>query len=84
MTAAASLSAFLAYNTKPAHSLATIFFLANLAIAASGYVTILFADDPTARSKTTGANKRTSAFIFGNKAAASKIKQRWRAEKKGQ
>lgn len=80
LTAAASISSFLAYNTRPFHSLATVFFLANLSVALAGYVGILFANDYV--SKTTGADKRTSAFIFGNKSAASKIKKTWKAENK--
>jgi hypothetical protein len=38
---------------------------------------IVFANS-TAISKTTGADKHTSAFIFGNKAAASSQKKKLR------
>jgi hypothetical protein len=34
-------------------------------------------------SKTTGADKRTSAFLFGNKSAASVQKKQWKKEEKG-
>jgi hypothetical protein len=35
-------------------------------------------------SKTTGADKRTSRFIFGNKAAASAQKKAWKKERGAQ
>ncbi|KAH6918516.1 hypothetical protein BKA70DRAFT_1416510 [Coprinopsis sp. MPI-PUGE-AT-0042] len=79
LTAASSISSFLAYNTYPFHSLAALFFIANLVVALAGYVAILFSNEYV--SKTTGADKCTSAFIFGNKSAASKIKKTWKAEK---
>lgn len=82
MAAASSICSFLAYNTTPSHALATVFFLANLIVALAGFYTILFANDFTYRSKTTGADKRTSAFIFGNKSAASQIKKAWKADKR--
>ncbi|EAU88499.1 hypothetical protein CC1G_04205 [Coprinopsis cinerea okayama7 len=78
LTVASSLSTFLAYNTNPPHSFATTFFLANLILAGSGWIMILFPTEDL--SKTTGADKRTSAFIFGNKSAASRIKKAWRRE----
>lgn len=33
-------------------------------------------------SKKTGADKHTSAFLFGNKTAASKQKKEWKAAQK--
>lgn len=40
---------------------------------------ILF-NGPTVRSKKTGADKHTSAFLFGNVNAASVQKKKWRKE----
>lgn len=36
------------------------------------------------RSKKTGADKHTSAFMFGNKSAASSQKKEWRKEHKAE
>jgi hypothetical protein len=40
-------------------------------------IQIVFAGPPLL-SKKTGADKRTSAFIFGNSSAASVLKKEWR------
>ncbi|KAF8910980.1 hypothetical protein CPB84DRAFT_1071798 [Gymnopilus junonius] len=68
------VSALFAYNTTDVGSLATIFFLISLIIGLWGSWEILFANSASF-SKTTGADKHTSAFIFGNKTAASSQKK---------
>ncbi|KAG8713490.1 hypothetical protein FRC11_011979 [Ceratobasidium sp. 423] len=73
--------AFLAYN-KPVDevgSLGFLVFMGNGLCALYGSYLILF-NGPTVRSKKTGADKHTSAFLFGNKNAASVQKKKWRKE----
>lgn len=87
LTLGSSISAFLSYNTTSAvGSLATFFFLSQLALSLWGFYSLLFGNEPADlhRSKTTGADKRTSSFIFGNKAAASIQKKEWRKRMKGE
>ncbi|KAF5315889.1 hypothetical protein D9611_004748 [Ephemerocybe angulata] len=79
LTIGSSLSAFLSYNSTTVGSLATLIFLSQLVLSMWGVYSLLFGDEPLHlhRSKTTGADKRTSAFIFGNTAAASSQKKEW-------
>ncbi|KAF9564594.1 hypothetical protein CPC08DRAFT_660055 [Agrocybe pediades] len=74
LSIACLLSAFCSYNTNDVGSLSTIFFLVNLAIGLWGAWEVIFANS-TSISKTTGADKHTSAFIFGNMSAASSQKK---------
>ncbi|KAK7054790.1 hypothetical protein VNI00_003253 [Paramarasmius palmivorus] len=81
LTAASLFTAFLAYNTKSVGSLASVYCVATGISGAWGLWVIVFGN-VVHRSKTTGADKHTSAFIFGNKAAASQQKKRWQKEQK--
>ncbi|KAF5357998.1 hypothetical protein D9756_001515 [Leucocoprinus leucothites] len=80
LTFAASLSAFLAWNTTSVGPLALIMFIGSLIIGIWGLWAIMFAGT-SFMSKTTGADKHTSGFIFGNTSAASNIKKRWRSDR---
>ncbi|CAE6490402.1 unnamed protein product [Rhizoctonia solani] len=81
LTAGFSFIAFLAYNKSVDEigSLGFMVFLGNGLCALYGSYLILF-NGPTIRSKKTGADKHTSAFLFGNKNAASIQKKKWRKE----
>ncbi|KAF9535291.1 hypothetical protein CPB83DRAFT_841523 [Crepidotus variabilis] len=74
LTIASSSLAFVSWNTKTVGALATVTFTIDATIGLWGLWTILFASSRSI-SKTTGADKRTSAFLFGNKAAASSQKK---------
>ncbi|KAF9265487.1 hypothetical protein L218DRAFT_986218 [Marasmius fiardii PR-910] len=84
-TVTALLSAFLSYNTRSVGSFASIYFLVTGITGIWGLWATLkklvFGGAPHL-SKNTGADKRTSAFIFGNKSAASQQKKRWREGQK--
>ncbi|KAH9484352.1 hypothetical protein JR316_0003833 [Psilocybe cubensis] len=69
-----TLSAFIAWNSDDVGTLASIFFFFSLTISLWGLWEIIFANSASF-SKTTGADKHTSSFIFGNKAAASSVKK---------
>jgi len=77
------LTAFLSYNTSTVGPLAFIFFLGSTVISLWSLWVIIFAESSSV-SKKTGADKHTSSFIFGNKAAASSQKKRWRKEQKAE
>jgi len=77
LTIAANVSALLAWNSKDVRSLSTVFFVISFTIGVWGLWEIVFANS-TSISKTTGADKHTSAFLFGNKAAASSQKKKLR------
>jgi len=79
------LSAFLSYNTASAGSLPKLYSACMGLLGIWGFWVIIFAG-PTVVSRKTGADKHTSAFIFGNKSSASEQKKRWKREqeKKGQ
>ncbi|KJA27348.1 hypothetical protein HYPSUDRAFT_35206 [Hypholoma sublateritium FD-334 SS-4] len=77
LTIAAITSAFLAWNSDDVGSLSTLFFLFSGTIGLWGLWEITFANS-SAISKTTGADKHTSAFLFGNKNAASVQKKEMR------
>ncbi|PPQ98135.1 hypothetical protein CVT26_003179 [Gymnopilus dilepis] len=74
LSLAGLVSAFSAYNTPDVGALASLFFAVSLVIGVWGSWEIVFANSASF-SKTTGADKHTSAFIFGNKAAASSQKK---------
>ncbi|KAJ7429196.1 hypothetical protein B0H11DRAFT_1769412, partial [Mycena galericulata] len=76
LTIAGSLSAFVAYNTKTVSSLGTIVFVGSGIIGLWGTWAAVFGDSSSV-SKKTGADKHTSAFLFGNKSAASVQKKDW-------
>jgi len=77
LTIAANISAFLAWNTRDVGALASIVFFISMTIGVWGLWTVVFATS-SSFSKTTGADKHTSAFIFGNQAAASSQKKRFK------
>ncbi|KAF9500409.1 hypothetical protein BDN71DRAFT_1492778 [Pleurotus eryngii] len=78
---ACSLSAFLAYNTNNVGSLSTLVCILSATIGGWGIWTMLFAGSSLV-SRKTGADKRTSAFLFGNKNAASVQKKSWKKEQR--
>jgi len=77
LTFAANLSAFLAWNTNNVGTLASIVFFISITIGLWGLWTMVFANSSSI-SKSTGADKHTSSFIFGNQAAASSQKKRFK------
>ncbi|KAH9951463.1 hypothetical protein B0H21DRAFT_284442 [Amylocystis lapponica] len=77
LSGACVLIAFLSYNTKSVGSLAFFVFLASATIGTWGLWSILF-EGSSYKSRKTGADKRTSRFLFGNKAAASAQKKQWK------
>nr|VWO98654.1 WD_REPEATS_REGION domain-containing protein [Ganoderma boninense] len=79
MSSACLLISFLSYNTSSVGSLAFLVCLGSGAIGLWGLWAILFAGSSSFSVKT-GADKRTSRFIFGNKAAASSKKKEWKKE----
>ncbi|KAJ7046851.1 hypothetical protein C8F04DRAFT_1061952 [Mycena alexandri] len=81
LSVAASLSAFLAYNTKSVGSLASIVFVGSSIIGLSGTWAAVFGNSSSV-SKKTGADKHTSSFLFGNKSAASAQKKEWRKKQR--
>ncbi|KAI0065392.1 hypothetical protein BV25DRAFT_1850723 [Artomyces pyxidatus] len=83
MSATALVSAFLSYNTRGTGGLPLLFSLCTGTIGIWGVWAITFAGTSLV-SKKTGADKHTSAFIFGNKASASKRKKVWRRQQKPQ
>ncbi|KDQ60951.1 hypothetical protein JAAARDRAFT_31945 [Jaapia argillacea MUCL 33604] len=83
LTAASALSAFLAYNTPTVGMLSFLVFLGTGTIAGFGLWAMMFAGS-SRTSKKTGADKHTSAFLFGNKASASKQKKVWKKEQREQ
>ncbi|KAF9483752.1 hypothetical protein BDN70DRAFT_799262 [Pholiota conissans] len=80
LSIAATISAFLAWNTKDVGSLSSVFFALSCTIGLWGLWETAFANS-SAISETTGADKHTSSFIFGNKAAASSQKKQLRKGK---
>jgi len=81
LSGACLLIAFFSYNTKSVGSLAFLVFLGSATIGIWGLWSTLFAGS-SYRSKKTGADKRTSRFIFGNRAAASAQKKQWNEQQK--
>ncbi|TBU65801.1 hypothetical protein BD310DRAFT_984973 [Dichomitus squalens] len=79
MTSACLLISFLSYNTSSVSSLGFLVCLGSGTIGLWGLWAILFAGSSYI-SRKTGADKRTSRFIFGNKAAASSKKKEWKKE----
>ncbi|ESK94533.1 hypothetical protein Moror_8000 [Moniliophthora roreri MCA 2997] len=80
-TIASLFTAFLSYNTKSVGSLAPIYCVFTGISGIWGLWVVVFGST-VRRSKTTGADKHTSTFIFGNKTAASQQKKRWLKEQK--
>ncbi|KAI0810979.1 hypothetical protein BC629DRAFT_1477818 [Irpex lacteus] len=80
LTIACSIIALTSYNTKSVGALAFVVFLGSAVIAGWGWWTIMFSGTSYI-SRKTGADKRTSAFLFGNRAAASTQKKEWKKGK---
>ncbi|KAG1756699.1 uncharacterized protein EDB91DRAFT_31347 [Suillus paluster] len=76
VTFTSALLALLSYNKSGVGSLGNFIFLGSSFVGLFGLWVLLFAGT-SAISKKTGADKRTSAFIFGNKHAASVRKKEW-------
>ncbi|KAF9792223.1 hypothetical protein BJ322DRAFT_1027832 [Thelephora terrestris] len=73
MTGASLLMSLSAYNTTGIGMLSATFSTITGIVGLWGLWTIIFAG--SGRRSKLGADKRTSAFIFGNKSAASEIKK---------
>lgn len=81
ITVAANITAFLSYNTRNVGTLSWLVFVGSAVIGLWGLWTIVFGSSSLV-SKTTGADKRTSSFLFGNRSAASVQKKQWRKGQK--
>ncbi|KAF5380896.1 hypothetical protein D9615_004004 [Tricholomella constricta] len=81
LSVASTVTAFLSYNTKNVGPLASITFVGSTVIGLWGLWAIVFGGS-SSTSKTTGADKHTSSFIFGNKSAASVQKRQWKKSQK--
>ena len=79
VTSAAILMGFTSYNTSSAGGLPSLISLGSSLVGIYGLWTIMFAGSASI-SKKTGADKHTSAFMFGNKNAASSKKKQWRRQ----
>ncbi|KAJ3732235.1 hypothetical protein DFJ43DRAFT_997313 [Lentinula guzmanii] len=75
------LSSFISYNTRSVGSLATIHCFLTAIVGLWGLWAMVFGSSVRV-SRKTGADKHTSAFIFGNKSAASKQKKEWLRQQK--
>ncbi|KIJ44054.1 hypothetical protein M422DRAFT_30594 [Sphaerobolus stellatus SS14] len=75
------LSSFLSYNTSSSQlgPLALFMCVGSGSIGLLGLYAILFTGS-SSRSKKTGADKRTSRFLFGNRSAAAAQKKQWKRE----
>jgi hypothetical protein len=82
ITSFSLLSAFLSYNTTGAGNLPKFYSACTGLVGIWGLWVITFAG-PKLISRKTGADKHTSAFIFGNKSSASEQKKWWKREEKG-
>jgi len=79
LTSAGLLMSFLSYNTSDVGSLSLLWAMTTGTIGLLGLWTVMFAGHSSI-SKKTGADKNTSAFIFGNQSAASVLKKRWKRD----
>jgi len=80
VTSASLLMGFTSYNTSSAGGLPSLVALGSSVVGLYGLWAIMFAGSASV-SKKTGADKHTSAFIFGNKSAASVKKKYWRQQR---
>jgi len=78
---AAAISSLVAWNADGVGSLGTFMSVGNGIIGAWGFWAMLFSGS-SYTSKKTGADKRTSTWLFGNKTAASAQKKEWKARQK--
>jgi len=79
LVGSSAVAAVISYNTAPAQigTLGLAVTLTTGVIAVWGSWVILF-EGTERKSKKTGADKHTSAFLFGNKSAASVQKKEWK------
>ncbi|OJT04328.1 hypothetical protein TRAPUB_4962 [Trametes pubescens] len=77
LSVACVLISFISYNTKSVGPLGFLVFLGSGTIGLWGLWALLFSGSAYV-SRKTGADKRTSRFLFGNKAAASVQKKQWK------
>ncbi|KAI0670360.1 hypothetical protein C8Q78DRAFT_1035827 [Trametes maxima] len=82
LSGACLMTAFIAYNTASVGSLSLLVSFGSGVIGLYGLWAILFAGSSRI-SRKTGADKRTSRFLFGNRAAASAQKKLWKKEQEG-
>ncbi|KAF5377019.1 hypothetical protein D9757_007714 [Collybiopsis confluens] len=75
-TFACLFSALISYNTRSVGSLTSVHCFITAIVGLYGLYVVLFGSSSRISTKT-GADKHTSAFIFGNKSAASKQKKEW-------
>ncbi|KAI5123329.1 hypothetical protein M0805_001754 [Coniferiporia weirii] len=81
LTGVSLLSSFVSYNTSSVSTLGSLTCICTGVIGLWGLWVALF--EGTSRiSKKTGADKHTSAFLFGNKKAASSQKKEWKKAQK--
>lgn len=78
---AAAASSLLAWNAKGVGSLGVFMSIGTGVIGAWGFWAMLFSGSSYI-SKKTGADKRTSTWLFGNKTAARAQKKAWKARQK--
>ncbi|PVG00183.1 hypothetical protein CPB86DRAFT_813242 [Serendipita vermifera] len=81
VTICAALSALIAWNSKGIGSLGVFVCIGTGIVGAWGFWTMLFAGS-SHYSRKTGADKRTSTYLFGNKKAASVQKKEWKERQK--
>ncbi|KAI0647075.1 hypothetical protein C8Q79DRAFT_603012 [Trametes meyenii] len=79
LSGACLITAFIAYNTASVGPLSLLVSFGSGTIGLWGLWAILFAGSSSI-SRKTGADKRTSRFLFGNRAAASAQKKLWKKE----
>ncbi|KZT70154.1 hypothetical protein DAEQUDRAFT_764899 [Daedalea quercina L-15889] len=79
LSTACAFISITAYNTKSVGSLGLLVFIGTAIVSLWGFWVLAF--EGTSRySEKTGADKHTSSFLFGNKAAASSQKKEWRKQ----
>ncbi|KAI6109484.1 hypothetical protein F5141DRAFT_1214998 [Pisolithus sp. B1] len=79
VTATSLAMALVSYGNSTVSTLATMFMWGTGVVGVLGLWLITF-EGSSAVSRKTGADKHTSAFIFGNKSAASVKKRKWKNE----
>jgi len=77
LTSAGLLMSLLSWNTWDIGSLSVLYSMSTGLMGLWGLWTMMFADQSSV-SKTTGTDKHTSAFIFGNQSSASRVKKAWK------
>ncbi|KZT09506.1 uncharacterized protein LAESUDRAFT_722471 [Laetiporus sulphureus 93-53] len=79
LSSACAFTAFISYNTRTVGALGLLLSLGTAIISAWGFWVMMFAGTSSI-SKKTGADKHTSRFLFGSKAAASSQKKQWKKQ----